>query len=130
MSFTWLANGVASDASDVSSEGPGLHLVQMMREEILKAWTEAERSLDTSDLLVVLEDEGDGVSMRVGPREAFLSFLRAHESVDLEVAPYTRLQKPASQEGQPAIWVFVPSEEGVAVMRLVYMLGMSKGGDA
>jgi hypothetical protein len=130
MSFTWLANGVISDASDVSSEGPGLNLVQLMRTEILQAWTEAEKSLDTSDLLVVLEDEGDAVSMRVGPREEFLNFLQAHESVNLDRAPYTRLQKPASQEGQPAIWVFVPSEKGVAVMRLVYMLGMSKGGDA
>lgn len=115
----------------VEDKPVGLGIVQRFNTEIQKAWRDARMIAPLEDDLVCVVSEHETyVTLKFGPRADYI------EKLEQQGFPLKSLRLPAG-DVEPkfprclALWVVVPTPQGVGVLRLMDTpVITSKGGDA
>lgn len=106
---------------------PGLKLVESHAPHIVDFWRALQQEHpECDDFVALLEDRPEGVSIKIGSREAFVGVLR-ESGRWTDDSTWDALLKPA---GLSAIWVVVHLQGQSAITRLVNPPLVSKGGSA
>lgn len=101
---------------------PGLDLANQYLNEIHQTWRDLKASTPTAnDLVCLLTDHGEEVSIQLGPRTDYVEWLAQHGHT---AGPIVSLHRPACDvepKTQPnmAMWVVVPTAHGLGIMRIV-----------